>query len=98
MAAAAPRIDDRLVTAIGRLDDRRRPIAETNRLVGVVAARLGLTKPSYEQVRVLVHTLRLVKEVAGLGAVALDVAFHVAPPQAILEVLAGTRVPAGAAG
>jgi hypothetical protein len=47
----APRYDPRIVEAILSLDDPRRPIAETCRRVGVVAARLGLPKPSYVHVR-----------------------------------------------
>jgi hypothetical protein len=58
MPAAAPRIDSRVVAAVALLDDRSLPIAEVNRRVGTIAFRLGLTKPSYEQVRVLVHALR----------------------------------------
>jgi hypothetical protein len=58
MHAAAPRIDRRLVAALALLDDRSLPIAEVNRRVGAVAFRLGFTRPSYEQVRVLVHGLR----------------------------------------
>ena len=56
--AFAPRIDRRLVEAIARLDRRDTPIAETNRRVGELAAKLGLTKPSYEQVRAIVHATR----------------------------------------
>src|SRR5262245_25887465 len=47
LTAAAPRIDSRLVAAVAWLDDRREPIAETNRRIGFVARDLGLTKPSY---------------------------------------------------
>jgi hypothetical protein len=54
----APRISGRLIEAIVRFDDRSRPIAETNRRVGVEAERLGLTRPSYQRVRELVHQVR----------------------------------------
>ena len=37
---------------------RRVPIAEINRSVGEEAMRLGLTRPSYERVRQLVHEAR----------------------------------------
>ena len=39
---AAPRIDPRLAAAIARLDDGKRPYADTNRAVGTAAERLGL--------------------------------------------------------
>lgn len=55
----APRIDRRLVAAVRRLDDSSAPIAETSRRVGALAERLGLFRPSYEQVRVLVHAERV---------------------------------------
>ena len=54
----APRIDRRLVAALRRLDDPSLPIAETVRRAGVMADELGLTRPSYEQIRVLVHAER----------------------------------------
>src|SRR5262245_38562936 len=54
----APRISGRLIEAIVRFDDSSRPIAETYRRVGGEAERLGLTRPSYQRVRVLVHQVR----------------------------------------
>jgi hypothetical protein len=58
MVTMAPRISGRLIEAILRFDDRSRPIAETNRRVGAEAERLGLTRPSYQRVRELVHQVR----------------------------------------
>jgi hypothetical protein len=58
----APRIDRRLIRTLGRLDDPSRPIAETYRRACAVAAELGLVRPSYEQIRVLVHNERRLKE------------------------------------
>jgi hypothetical protein len=86
----APRLDERLVAAIGRLDDPKRPIAETWRRAGVVAEWLGLPRPSYEQVRVLVGEFRAGKYSPGLGDVLLEIAFRAAPPDALLDFLAGT--------
>ena len=54
----APRISGRLIEAIVRFDDRSRPIAETYRSVGQEAERLGLTRPSYQRIRELVHQVR----------------------------------------
>lgn len=50
--AAAPRIDERLLRVIER-GASGRSAAELTRLVGEAAELLGLTRPSYEQVRVL---------------------------------------------
>ena len=40
---------------------RSRPIAETYRRVGAEAERLGLTRPSYQRIRELVHQARNVR-------------------------------------
>jgi hypothetical protein len=58
MVTMAPRISGRVIEAIVRFDDRSRPIAETYRRVGAEAERLGLTRPSYQRVRELVHQVR----------------------------------------
>jgi len=67
----APRYDSRIVEAIAALDDSRRPIAETCRRVGVVAARLGLPKPSYVHVRRFVVLERARREAERLRREAL---------------------------
>ena len=54
----APRISPRLIDAIVRHDDRDRPIAETYRRVAAEAERIGLTRPSYQRIRELVHGVR----------------------------------------
>ena len=54
----APRISGRLIEAIVRFDDQSRPIAETHRRVAGEAERLGLTRPSYQRIRELVHQVR----------------------------------------
>jgi hypothetical protein len=58
MVSSAPRIDPRLVVAITRIDDRTVPIAEICRRIGTEADSHGLTRPSYERVRALVHLWR----------------------------------------
>lgn len=58
MVTISPRIARPLIEALLRLDDPGRPIAETHRLLGAEADRLGITRPSYERVRELVHELR----------------------------------------
>jgi hypothetical protein len=87
----APRIDSRLVAALIRIDDTKVPIAETNRRLGRLAFELGLPKPSYQQVRLLVHDIRGRKRGAGIGELLLDLALRTRSPEEILEVLAGTK-------
>ena len=89
MPAQAPRLDRRLVAAVGHLDDERGSIAATNRRIGALAEQLGLPRPSYQQVRLLVHATRRRKLArrAALDLI-LDVQFRRRPPEALLELLA----------
>ena len=64
MLSFAPRIPSRLLDEIERQSRRPIPIAEMNRCVGRAAARMGLYRPSYEQVRVLVHEARRLRKQA----------------------------------
>jgi hypothetical protein len=95
MPAAAPRLSSRLLDAIVRLDDRSVSIAEVCRRVGDEADRLGLTRPSYQRIRVLVHELRRVQR---RGPSTAGILFEVAalrtkPPQALADHLAGIGPP-----
>jgi hypothetical protein len=58
MCSSAPRLDNRLVNVVVRLDDPSVPIAETYRRSREDAARLDIPRPSYECVRLLVHDAR----------------------------------------
>ena len=58
MPTSAARIPDRLLDAIDRIDDGKLPLAEIARRLGAEADRLGLTRPSYERVRQLIHEAR----------------------------------------
>ena len=87
MPASAPRIDSRLVAALARLDKPGGPIAETHRALGLIAEHLGFSRPSYQQVRVIVHELRERRRDPSIGEVLLDIAFRVKPPEALLEFL-----------
>ena len=58
MTTSAPRIAQPLLEALPRLDDGKRTIADVHRLLGAEADRRGLTRPSYERVREIVHILR----------------------------------------
>jgi hypothetical protein len=75
------------VAALGRLDSPNRPIAETHRRLGVVADQLGLPRPSYQQVRVILHGLRAVQRDSRIGEVLLEIAFRSVPPEALLDEL-----------
>ncbi len=54
----ASHFSPRLLDEVDRLAEQRVPIAEINRRVGLKARSLGVTKPSYERVRQLVHEAR----------------------------------------
>jgi hypothetical protein len=87
--AAAPRIDSRLLAAVVRVHDDSLPIAEINRRVGELALALGLTKPSYEQVRVLVHALRRRQLDPTTGEILLDIAVRRRVPEELFDHLSG---------
>jgi hypothetical protein len=91
----APRIPRRLLDEIERQSQRTVPIAEMNRCVGRAADRMGLYRPSYQQVRVLVHAARRLRRQAPtpVSTVAMQVAFRAKPPEAILLRLAAPPGP-----
>ena len=91
MAPQAPRIGPTLLAAIERLDDDAIPIAEVNRRVGAVASQLGLVRPSYEQIRILVHEHRRRGLAPTAGQILLEVAARSRPPEALLELLEGAK-------
>jgi hypothetical protein len=84
----APRISRRLLEAIVRFDDRRRPIAETYRRVGAEAERLGLTRPSYQRIRELVHEARSIRRGASAGDfLRLSLAMKAGNPDVVIDLL-----------
>jgi hypothetical protein len=89
----APRIDARLVGAISRIDDGRRPIAETYREVSAVAKELELARPSYEQVRTVLHQLRARQRDPAIGQILLDISLQRRHPEALLHAVSGVGVP-----
>ena len=93
MPALAPRIRKELLEAIVRHDKQTHPIAETCRRVGLEADRLGLTRPSYQRIRELVHESRRLRRGPSTTSVLVDVAFRLRPPEAVLDHLSGTGVP-----
>ncbi len=93
MVYSAPRVSQRLIDAIARIDDRKMPIAEIRRRVGDEADRLGLPRPSYERVRELVHESRRLRARVTTKDVLLDVTTRTRPPDALLEHISGVGVP-----
>jgi len=91
VTSSAPRLDARLVAALERLDSDSRPVAETHRLLGMVAHHLGLPRPSYERVRLLVRDLRRRGPVPGIGSVLLDISLRQRPPESIIDALIDRR-------
>jgi hypothetical protein len=85
----APRLPQRLLDEIERQAKRRGPIAEINRRVGAAAWRMGLPRPSYEQVRVLVHVARRLRRAKPMGVATaqLKFAYHELPPELALRAL-----------
>jgi hypothetical protein len=55
---SSPRLDPRLIAAAFALDDPSRPYAETWRAVGGVATELGLIRPGYDAIRLLLGAHR----------------------------------------
>jgi hypothetical protein len=91
----AARIPEPLYRRLVKLDDESVPIAETYRRLAAEAERRGLTRPSYERVRVLVHQSRRWRRNRGpsTASVLVDVAFRLRPPKAVLDQLSGVGVP-----
>ena len=58
MTATSPRLDKRLRAAARKLDDHRTPVAETWRRVGAKADELGLPRPGYDTIRLIVRDHR----------------------------------------
>lgn len=70
------------------LDDSRQPIAETCRRVGAAATALGVPRPSYEQLRLLVHEERARRERRRAKLeLLLDVELRRRSPEALLELV-----------
>jgi len=91
MPSQAPRIGATLLAGIERLDDESVPIAEVYRRVAALASHLNLARPSYEQIRILVHEHRRRGLAPTAGQILLDVALRTRPPQALLGLLEGAK-------
>jgi hypothetical protein len=89
----SPRLSRRLLAEIERLATRDLSFAEINRRVGTAASALGLPRPSYETVRLLVRAARERNSGPGTLEVLADVAFRVRSPEALLDHAAGVPLP-----
>jgi hypothetical protein len=58
MPVASPRLDRRLLLAAKKVDRADESMAETWRKVGRIAWKLGLPRPSYETIRIVVREHR----------------------------------------
>ena len=91
MTRSAPRIAWPLVEAIPELDEPGMAIAELWRRLCLRATELGLSSPSYEQTRVLVHRSRRLRAMPGVGDLAVDVLLRTRGP-AEAEAVAERRL------
>jgi hypothetical protein len=83
----------RLLETLVKADGPSVPIAETCRRVGREADRIGVARPSYERVRLLVHESRRIRRGPSTASVLADVAFRARPPEAVLDHISGIGVP-----
>jgi len=94
MTRSAVRLSDRQLRRLAALEDDRLPIAEVHRRFARDAEARGLPRPSYERTRLLVNELRaLRRRRVRTRDVAVDVAFRVRPPDALLDQVSGVGVP-----
>ena len=93
MTRSAPRIGPRLREAIVAAG-RDASAADVTRHVGALAWQLGLTRPSYQQVREILNESReQSRRMPTAKDVLLDVAFRARPADDLLDLLAGTPLP-----
>jgi hypothetical protein len=84
----ASHFSPRLLDEVDRLSEQSVPIAEINRRVGAKAQRLGVTKPSYERVRELVHEARdLRRGYVSALEIFVDVATRTQSPRAYFKLI-----------
>ena len=89
---AAPRIDERLIRAIERAPAKA-SAAEVTRAVGDIAWSLGLPRPSYEQVRVIVRESQWETERVSDWSVLYDIMIGTRPAYDLVNRWAGVPLP-----
>ena len=92
MVASAVRIDPRVARIVRKLERKNRVIADVVRTTGTYCDALGLTRPSYEQIRLLFHIARERRERrrAALDLL-VEVDLRVRPPSDLLYLLDDPR-------
>lgn len=92
MVPAAPRTDVRVIRFVRRLERRSQLIADVARATGVYCDAIGVTRPSYEQVRLLFHAAReqRMRRRAALELL-VDVHLKARPPSDLLHLLDDPR-------
>jgi hypothetical protein len=92
MVASSVRTDIRVVRFIRRLEPRSASIAVVVRATGSFCEKSGLTRPSYEQIRLLVHEARDRRERRRAAIdLLVDVDLRRRPPEDLLYLLDGPR-------
>lgn len=92
MVRAAPLIDVRVVRFVRRFEPRAATIADVVRAAGRYCEGIGITRPSYEQIRVLVHTARERRERRRAAAkILVEVDLRARPPSDLRYVLDDPR-------
>lgn len=92
MVVSAPRADIRVVRIVRKLERRHRVIADVVRATGTYCESIGLTRPSYEQIRLLFHIAHDRRERRRAAAeLLLDVDLRVRPPSDLLYLFDDPR-------
>jgi hypothetical protein len=92
MKRSAARVTMELHDLILAINDPLIPIAEICRLVGERADELGIARPSYERIRLLVRRARERGPEPTTTSVLVDVAMRSRPPEAFLDHVSGVGV------
>jgi hypothetical protein len=87
MPSSAPRTPWPIVASIGSLDSRDVPIAEVWRRACDLADMIGVSRPSYEQIRRLVHRERRIRDLPGSIDVVAEALFLVRSPLNAMDEL-----------
>lgn len=92
MVSSAPRTDIRVVRLVRRLERRTKVIADAVRTTGAYCDAIGVTRPSYEQIRLLFHAARDRRERRREALELLvDVDLRARPPSDLLYLLDDPR-------
>lgn len=92
MVPLTPRLPHKLVAELEHLAAGDLSAAEICRRIGARADKLGVPRPSYETVRVVVRRARR-RAQPSTAEVLTDIAFRVRPPEALLDHVSGVGVP-----